>query len=153
MKLYRGTFHRSATCVLALCAGLLFGPGELDAEGLPTSLKCTFDNGTTRTLENGAFKTSQPKPLSFAISDINLENQTASLVGTARQTPGALKIVRAINANHFIEIVNEGYMNLTTVYDADAKTGRHPAVHSRHLGILGQPIVAQYTGSCTKEDG
>ncbi len=53
-----------------------------------------------------------------------------------------------MNANHFLEVVNEGFLNLTTVYDKDPKTGLHPAVHSRHLGLVGQPVFGQYTGTC-----
>ena len=59
------------------------------------------------------------------------------------------KIVRAINANHFLEVMNEGFLNLTTVYDKDATTGAYPAVHSRHFGLMGQPVFAQYAGTCT----
>ncbi len=59
--------------------------------------------------------------------------------------------MRAINANHFIEAVNEGFLNLTTIYDKDPATGLYPAVHSRHFGILGQPVFGQYTGSCRPE--
>jgi len=57
--------------------------------------------------------------------------------------------VRALNANSFLEVANEGFLNLTTVYDRDSTSGTYPAVHSRHFGILGQPIFAQYAGSCT----
>jgi hypothetical protein len=60
-------------------------------------------------------------------------------------------VVRAINANHYLEVVNEGFLNLTTVYDKDEKTGKYPAVHSRHFGILGQPVFGQYTGFCSDE--
>ena len=42
----------------------------------------------------------------------------------------------------------EGFLNLTTVYDRDAATGAHPAVHSRRFGLLGQPVYAHYTGAC-----
>jgi hypothetical protein len=90
-----------------------------------------------------------PEPISLVISDVNLEAQTAQLVPDAGRSPGALKIVRAINANHFLEVVNEGFLNLTTIYDKDATSGTYPAVHSRHFGVLGQPIVAQYSGTCT----
>jgi len=59
--------------------------------------------------------------------------------------------VRALNANHFLEVANEGFLNLTTVYDKDPTTGTHPAVHSRHLGVLGEPVFAQYAGFCTEK--
>ena len=34
------------------------------------------------------------------------------------------------------------------VYDLDQARKAHPAVHSRHFGLLGQPIVSQYRGFC-----
>ena len=35
-----------------------------------------------------------------------------------------------------------------TIYTKDEKSGAHPAVHSRHFGLFGEPLIAQYTGSC-----
>ena len=78
-----------------------------------------------------------PEPISFAITDIDLEGRRRSSVPEGSSKPGALKIVRAINANHFLEVVNEGFLNLTTVYDKDPTSGSYPAVHSRHFGVLG----------------
>ena len=117
-----------------------------DEEEKEKSFDCTFSQGTTWSYEGGTFKSKPPAPLSFTITDIDLERQSAKLV-TGDKT-GALKIVRALNANHFLEVVNEGFLNLTTVYDRDPATGVHPAVHSRHLGVLGQPVFAQYAGTC-----
>ncbi len=135
---------------IVLCAALAaFTAGAGQAEDEPAGYICTFSKGTAWTFENGAFKDKVPEPISLVISDVNLEAQTAQLVPDAGRSPGALKIVRAINANHFLEVVNEGFLNLTTIYDMDATSGTYPAVHSRHFGVLGQPIVAQYSGTCT----
>jgi hypothetical protein len=49
---------------------------------------------------------------------------------------------------HFLEAANEGFLNLTTIYDKDEAEGAYPAVHSRHFAILGQPVVTQYQGFC-----
>ena len=89
--------------------------------------------------------------MSFEIASIDLEGQAARLVTESGAPPGTLRIVRAITANHFLEVVNEGFLNLTTVYDKDPATGSYPAVHSRHLGLLGQPVFAQYSGSCREK--
>jgi hypothetical protein len=43
-------------------------------------------------------------------------------------------------------------LNITTVYDRDEASGKYPAVHSRHLAILGQPVVAQYQGFCEAKE-
>jgi hypothetical protein len=86
--------------------------------------------------------------LSFEIDAIDLAGQKAALKASGDRAPGELRIVRALNANHFLEVAGEGFLNLTTVYDRDPKTSLWPAVHSRHFGILGQAVVAQYTGTC-----
>ena len=114
---------------------------------MPTVFTCTFDKGNSWSFEAGALKSVTPTPLSFEISNIDLDKQSANL--TIEDKPaGALRVVRALNANSFLEVANEGFLNLTTVYDLDSASGSYPAVHSRHFGILGQPIFAQYAGSC-----
>ena len=40
---------------------------------------------------------------------------------------------------HFLEAANEGFIDLTTIYDKDEAKGAYPAVHSHHFAILGQP--------------
>lgn len=158
------TTRRSGwTLALAfMCAGMAcastawVGAGAVRAEEgthepEPKAFDCTFKNGTSWGYEGGAFKSKEPMPLAFQITNINLEGQSARLVTDGHEQPGTLKIVRAINANHFLEVVNEGFLNLTTVYDKDAETGLYPAVHSRHFGLLGQPVFAQYAGTCKPE--
>lgn len=134
----------------ALCgAGLACLPGMAFAAGDegPKALVCTFEKGTSWSYEGGAYKSVTPSALTFEITDIDLEKQSASLV-TGSKEAGAARVVRALNANSFLEVANEGFLNLTTVYDFDPATNSYPAVHSRHFGILGQPIFAQYAGSC-----
>jgi hypothetical protein len=116
----------------------------------PKAFACTFEEGMTWSYDDHAFVQKPPAALKFEITDIDLDGQSAQLLTEGREKPGALKIVRAINANHFLEVVNEGFLNLTTVYDKDPASGRHPAVHSRHFGLLGQPVFAQYAGFCTQ---
>jgi len=115
----------------------------------PKSFTCTFDAGTRGSYEEGKFTSAETSPLTFEIHDIDLEAQGALLrTGDKSEAAGTLRIVRAINANHFLEVVPEGFLNLTTIYDDEAGNGEHPAVHSRHLGVLGQPMFSQYRGIC-----
>ena len=81
------------------------------------------------------------------IEEIDLIRQSATL--KMDQGKGELKIVRAIGANHFLEVVTEGFLNMTTIYDAPEAGGPRPAVHSRHFGFFGAPFVSQYYGTCT----
>lgn len=110
-------------------------------------LKCTFAAGNSWSYDAGTFSSKPSTPLAFEISAINLEAQSATLIIDAKQS-GVLKIVRALNANSYLEVANEGFLNLTTVYDFDPAAKSYPAVHSRHFGLMGQPVFAQYTGSC-----
>jgi hypothetical protein len=140
--------HTNMVVVLSLALAALT-VGMVRADDDPTAYVCTFTTGTSWTYEAGGFKNKTPEPITFEIDDINLDRQTAQLLPNGSKIPAALKIVRAINANHFLEVVNEGFLNLTTVYDKDATSGTYPAVHSRHFGVLGQPVFAQYAGTCT----
>lgn len=113
----------------------------------PKTLSCSFTAGRAHTFEKGRFKPTKASALKLDIADIDADKQTASLKG-GNAVP-TLRVVRAVNALHFIEIVGEGYMNITTVYDAEAAGKPMPAAHSRHFGVLGQPVVSHYVGTCT----
>ncbi len=126
------------------CRLCLRGSGTGRSSGLHLCVR----SGQTWTHEGGKFQSSAAATLKFDIEKIDLDKQSAKLVLEAKQT-GELRIVRALNANSFLEVAQEGFLNLTTVYDKDPASGIYPAVHSRHLGLLGQPIFAQYPGTCT----
>ena len=117
------------------------------ADGLPPAYECSFEQGNSWSYDAGKFTSKAPSKLAFEITAIDLEKQTAVLNMDGKQA-GSLRVVRALNANSFLEVANEGFLNLTTVYDLDAVSQTYPAVHSRHFGVFGQPVVAQYVGSC-----
>ena len=121
---------------------------EGGADESPKGFACRFETGHAWSYDAGKFKSEAPAALTFDITEINLEAQAAKLISADKST-GLVRIVRALNANHFLEAANEGFLNLTTVYDHDATSGTYPAVHSRHFGLMGQPIFAQYAGFCT----
>lgn len=122
--------------------------GAVPASANPPLL-CTFTAGVVKTFEKGVFKDEKVEPLNFMIADVDLNRQTAAL--QTDQGKGELKIVRAIGANHFLEVVTEGFLNMTTVYDAPEEGGPRPAVHSRHFGFFGAPFVSQYHGTCVEK--
>lgn len=119
-----------------------------EPEPSPTRLECTFSDGVLISYADGKFISEPAKQLSFTIFKIDLDGQKAELETNSLSKPLTVRIVRAINANHFLEVVNEGFLNLTTIYDKDLNRGMYPAVHSRHLGLLGQPVYGHYTGTC-----
>ena len=125
----------------------VFADGAAAAD-LPAALSCQFQTGTTSSYDKGAFTSKPSAALSVGIQKIDLESQSAEFLVAGNSNPGRLAIARAVGANHFLEVVTEGFWNITTVYDLDPETKLYPAVHSRHFGLVGQPVVAQYTGSC-----
>lgn len=127
---------------------ILVSASTAPAAAIPRDLTCTFNAGSAGSYEGSGFQAAKPQPLAFGIGGINLETQSAQLKTGENKAPGTLRIVRALNANHFIEAVTEGFLNLTTIYDALPGGQRYPAVHSRHFGVLGQAVYAQYTGFC-----
>ena len=136
-----------AVLVSGLVAGVLAAgsasPIRADDE---KAFSCTFDAGAAFSYANGNFKPEKVGPISFEIGNINAEIQSADLVTPAGTRP--LRVVRAVNALHFLEVVGEGFLNMTTVYDRDDAKAAFPAVHSRHFGVLGQPVIGQYQGFC-----
>lgn len=136
---------------LILAAVLLLAGTTLSrAETSPTGYVCTFRSGSALTYAKGVYRAKPAKPLALSITEIDLDNQRAVLVVDGGGK-GSLRAVRAINAAHFLEAATEGYLNVTTVYDYDPRRKAHPAVHSRHFGLFGEPVVAQYTGFCKSQ--
>lgn len=136
----------AAVLIVLNSVGLMHG-AHADEATPPRHFVCTFDKGSSWTYDNGKFQSTNAAPLAFEFGKIDLDKQTASLVVDGKDS-STLRVVRALNGMHFIEVMLEGYMSVTTVYDRDPKTGRYPAVHSRHMAVLGSPLVAQYYGAC-----
>ena len=131
-----------STVALALL-GLLASPC---AANEPKAFSCNFVNGVAYSYDKGAFVAEKASPLAFGIDAIDASSQTAEL--KTRGGTGQLRIVQAVNATHFLEVVTEGFLHVTTIYDKDEAKSTYPAVHSRHFGLFGQPLVTQYQGFC-----
>ena len=107
---------------------------------------CSFGSGASWSVDSATFKAGKGAPLAFEISKVSRKKRTAELTTKSGRTE--VKLVAAIDALHFIEVTVSGYLSLTTIYgDGD----RMPAVHSRHLGIVGQPVGGQLTGFCDRK--
>ena len=112
----------------------------------PKGFICTFKAGSAVTYDKGRFKPAKASPVTLDIVELQPAQQSAVLVSGERRTP--LRVIRAVSALHVLEVVGEGYINFTTIYEPDAGSKLHPAAHARHFGVLGQPIVSNYRGSC-----
>ena len=104
---------------------------------LPAALTCTFKDGGAWAYEKQSFLPKSAEGLSFAIADIDRGAMTARL--DRKEGLVVLRMVQAVDAHHFIEVGVEGYLNLTTVYEKQSD-GQFPAVHSRHVAVLGEPL-------------
>jgi len=131
---------------LAVALGLLAGAIAPASANEPKAFACNFTVGVTHSYDKSGFVAEKASPLAFGIAAIDSRAQTAELK-TERGT-GSLRVVVAVNAMHFLEVVTEGFLHVTTVYDKDEARGAYPAVHSRHFGLFGQPLVTQYQGFC-----
>jgi hypothetical protein len=138
---------RIAALTLCLVTAPFFVVPARTEDPVPVAYSCTFKAGSALAYAKSVYRSKRAKPIAFDIEAINLDGQKADLI-SAGGGKGPLRIVRALGANHFLEVVTEGYLNITTVYSKDPKRGTYPAVHSRHFGVFGEPIVAQYTGFC-----
>ena len=134
---------RPAVLLALALACLLASPCAADE---PKAFTCTFATGIAYAYDKGAYMAEKASPLL-------LRHRCHRRRGADRRAEdpgrdGALRIVQAVNAMHFLEVVTEGFLNVTTVYDKDEAKGAYPAVHSRHFGLFGQPLVTQYQGFC-----
>ena len=115
------------------------------ATELPKAFNCHFETGGAWIFDDGKYREEKVKALDLQIVT-GKPGSTPVLktdAGTVR-----LKHVAALDANHFLEVTVGGYLNITTIFDEKIKTGGFPAVHSRHFGVLGKPLVSQYRGIC-----
>lgn len=137
---------RSMVC-LAL-AGSLALPSAAPATAAdePKAFACSFTSGITHSYDKGRYVSEKAAPFAFNVAAIDAAAQTAEI--RTERGSGPLRVVQAVNAMHFLEAANEGFLNVTTIYDKDEAKGAYPAVHSRHFAILGQPVVTQYQGFC-----
>jgi hypothetical protein len=142
----RQAFEYVPAAVAAVLLGLAMAAAPAAAQGAPKGYACTFAKGASQAYAKGSFRARKAEPFTMQIAGIDLAGQRAELVTPSGK--GTLRIVLAVGANHFLEAVTEGYLNITTVYSRDGKTGLYPAVHSRHFGLFGEPLIAQYTGTC-----
>lgn len=136
-------------CVWAAVAGLaLIGfavVADTSRASGDTVYACSFDGGAAWQVADKAFAADTPSPLSFKITRTSPRAKIAELTTKTGRTD--VKVVAAIDATHFIEVTVAGYLTLTTLYGDGARV---PAVHSRHLGIVGQPVGGQLQGFCER---
>ncbi len=136
----------NTTAIFVIILSLMVPLRNAMAEKLPNAFDCHFKQGGAWTHEDGKYLEEKVKELDLYIRNANAGAGNAMLKtdnGSAK-----LKHVAALDANHYLEVTVGGYLNITTIFDQSSKDGGYPAVHSRHFGVLGKPIISQYRGIC-----
>ena len=122
---------------------------------LPTikALKCRFPAATSATWKNGeALPQTKTQEMTFAISEIDVQDGTAEFMGTAGRA-----YVTAVLSGWSIYFVESsvGQLNVTTVFAQEAGPKKLKAVHSRHGYLqmqvgryISEPSVSQNYGEC-----
>lgn len=65
---------------------------------------------------------------------------------------GPLTVIRGNESATFVEATAVGNVTMTTLYtEQRTADGRIPAVHSRHMSVLGRGLVSHYTGACIRK--
>ena len=113
---------------------------------LPNAFRCHFNHGGAWIHQDGKYTEETVKALDLHI--VTGKSGSASAVLKTAEGSARLKHVAALDANHYLEVTVGGYLNITTIFDQISKEGGYPAVHSRHFGVLGKPLVSQYRGIC-----
>ena len=122
---------------------------------LPTvkALKCRFPAATTAVWKNGeVLPTTKTQEMLFTISEIDVTDGTAEIVGTA----GRAYVTAVLSgwSMYFVES-SVGQLNVTTVFAQEASPKKLKAVHSRHGYLqmqvgryISEPSVSQNYGEC-----
>jgi hypothetical protein len=128
------------------CLGTVFAGPAAMADETPKGFDCTFAAGESWSHDGKDFASGTAVPIAFSVRELDVARQTALITGAGGDAKA--RLAQAIGGWHLIEVAVEGYLNLTTIYETPDADGRLPAAHSRHLAVLGKPLVAQYRGSC-----
>ena len=136
---------RIATLIIVAVLGSMTDRVAWGSE-VPSGYVCHFADGGAWTFEGGKYLQEKASALDLKILHDKKNRETATL--KTQEGSASLKRVAALDANHYLEVTVGGYLNITTIFDKISDKDGYPAVHSRHLGILGRPIVSQYRGIC-----
>ena len=139
-----------ATLIIVVLLGSLSDRVAWGADA-PQGYICNFEDGGAWTFQAGKFLPEGGKNLKLEIR----HDQKSSTKATLKTSDGSskLKRVAALDADHYLEVTVGGYLNITTIFNSSNEKNGFPAVHSRHLGILGRPIVSQFRGICRAGKG
>jgi hypothetical protein len=140
-----------------LAMGLVFAPlatlfSMIDAAvAQPRAFVCEFTSRHSGTLKPAYVQErgqGAGHGLSITFASVDLTKGTAQMVGNAGAAP--VTVLANEGRMHFVEVTDAGNLSVTSVFVLSRSGEQLPAVHSRHMALLGaSAVVSQYTGTCT----
>lgn len=126
---------------------LLLTAHDVSSQPQPKAFVCVFAGAQFSTFDAEWNVKANSDRLELTFAAIDAKNSRAQLIGNQ----GAETVLVSVGDHtiNFLEITASGNQNLTTVFFKRAKSGLFPAVHSRHIAILGEPTVSHYRGYCS----
>ena len=123
---------------------------------LPETLKCIYDFSISAEYKDGKWKSEKNKGFSFVFTSINVQNQSARLIGNAGSAE--VNVVATTKAITFVELTPAGNYNLTSLflpYKLQGSDSTFLSVHSRHINLSSpyyslDPIPSQFYGKCVR---
>jgi hypothetical protein len=119
---------------------------EVMAQSFPRALVCSFSTVFISQFEGDWTTKSQQEKFDLTIAAIDVKNSTAQLLGS--QGASDIAAFAGLDILNFLEITGVGNQTLTTVFLGKRRNDAHPAIHSRHMSILGTPVVSHFRGYC-----
>jgi len=123
---------------------------------LPETMKCIYEFSISAEYKDGQWETEKNKGFSFVFTNINIQNQSARLVGNAGSAE--VDVVATTKAITFVELTPSGNYNVTSIflpYKLQDSDSTFLSVHSRHINMSSppyplDPIPSQFYGKCVR---
>jgi hypothetical protein len=139
----------SAISFITLCT--LSSQARAQDEVLPQALICQFSEGFSSIYKRGQFvETTQSSDFRITYGSIDAQNGRAQMIGNAGAS--AVTFINSGRQLLFVERTPAGNFDFTSVIIGPMVEGsfeeRLPAAHSRHVRMLDDLLVSQFTGFC-----
>jgi hypothetical protein len=105
-----------------------------------------FSDGQSTTWEDTWMPYTRDTLPETTYAALDFKNSRAQMIG--RGGAGTVVLIAGSEALHFVELTPTGNQTVTTVFLGTSKRGSYPAIHSRHMNLIGQPSVSQFRGYC-----
>jgi hypothetical protein len=109
------------------------------------TLDCLFRGISNATLEQGKLVWTVPKDtIAITLSSFDYDKGTAIMIGNSGSDEASF--VPSYKKMTLIQFSATGNAVVTSV--SEPKAGKAIAFHSRHIWMIGEPIISEYQGDC-----